>query len=64
MTHTIIGIYVPIGSSKFAILSASFGGITLLRERLRTHKVLTKERKKKQLNYHKFSIKSYVLDVY
>ena len=34
-----------------------------LRERLRTHKVLTKDRCF-YLNYHKFSIKSYVLDVY
>ena len=34
-----------------------------LRERLRTHKVFTKDRCF-YLNYHKFSIKSYVLDVY
>ena len=34
-----------------------------LRERLRTHKVLTKDQCF-YLNYHKFSIKSYVLDVY
>ena len=34
-----------------------------LRERLRTHKVFTK-RPVFYLNYHKFSIKSYVLDVY
>ena len=34
-----------------------------LRERLRTHKVFTKD-KCFYLNYHKFSIKSYVLDVY
>ena len=34
-----------------------------LRERLRTHKVFTKYQCF-YLNYHKFSIKSYVLDVY
>ena len=34
-----------------------------LRERLRIHKVFTKD-KSFYLNYHKFSIKSYVLDVY
>ena len=34
-----------------------------LRERLRTHKVF-KKRPVFYLNYHKFSIKSYVLDVY
>ena len=34
-----------------------------LRERLRTHKVFTKDHCL-YLNYHKFSIKSYVLDVY
>ena len=35
----------------------------LLRERLRTHKVFTLDQCF-CLNYHKFSIKSYVLDVY
>ena len=34
-----------------------------LRERLCTHKVFTKDQCF-YLNYHKFSIKSYVLDVY
>ena len=34
-----------------------------LRERLRTHKVFTKDQRF-YLNYHKFSIKSYVVDVY
>ena len=34
-----------------------------LRERLRTHKVFTKDQCF-YLNYHKFFIKSYVLDVY
>ena len=34
-----------------------------LRERLSTHKVFTKDQSF-YLNYHKFSIKSYVLDVY
>ena len=34
-----------------------------LRERLRTHKKFTKDQCF-YLNYHKFSIKSYVLDVY
>ena len=34
-----------------------------LRERLRTHKVFTKDQCF-YLNYHKFSIKSYVVDVY
>ena len=36
---------------------------TALRERLRTHKVFAKDQCF-YLNYHKFSIKSYVLDVY
>ena len=36
---------------------------TSLRERLRTYKVFTKDQWF-NLNYHKFSIKSYVLDVY
>ena len=34
-----------------------------LRERLRTHKVFTKDQCS-YLNYHKLSIKSYVFDVY
>ena len=34
-----------------------------LRERLRTHKVFKKDQYF-YLNYHKFSLKSYVLDVY
>ena len=34
-----------------------------LRERLRSHKVFTKDQYF-YINYHKFSIKSYVLDVY
>ena len=34
-----------------------------LRERLRTHKVFTKDQSF-YLNYHKFSIKLYVLDLY
>ena len=34
-----------------------------LHERLRTHKVFTKDQCF-YINYHKFSIKSYVLDVY
>ena len=34
-----------------------------LRERLRTHKVFTKDQTF-YLSYHKFSIKSYILDVY
>ena len=38
-------------------------GIYTLRERLRTHKVFTKDQCF-YLNYRKFSIKSYVLDVY
>ena len=37
--------------------------LTTLRERLRIHKVFTKDQCF-YLNYHKFSIKSYVLDVY
>ena len=37
--------------------------VATLRERLRTHKVFTKDQCF-YLNYHKFSIKSYVLDVY
>ena len=35
-----------------------------LRERIRTHKVFTKTHTVFYLDYHKFSIKSYVLDVY
>ena len=38
-------------------------GAISLRERLRTHNVFTKDQRF-YLNYHKFSIKSYVLDVY
>ena len=38
-------------------------GLKSLRERLRTHKFFTKDQNF-YLNYHKFSIKSYVLDVY
>ena len=38
-------------------------GILSLRERLRTHKIFTKDHFF-TFNYHKFSIKSYVLDVY
>ena len=37
--------------------------LTSFRERLRTHKVFTIDQCF-YLNYHKFSIKSYVLDVY
>ena len=37
--------------------------LTTSRERLRTHKVFTKD-PSFYLNYHKFSIKPYVLDVY
>ena len=35
----------------------------IVRERLRTHKVFTKDQCF-YFNYHKFSIKSYVFDVY
>ena len=42
-------------------VALSFG--YTLRERLCTHKVFTKDQCF-YLNYHKFSIKSYVLDVY
>ena len=35
-----------------------------LRERLRTHKIFTQKKRYFYINYHKFSIKSYVLDVY
>ena len=41
----------------------SLSAIVALRERLRTLKVFTKDQCF-YLNYHKFSIKSYVLDVY
>ena len=41
----------------------AFVNYVTLRERLRTHKVFTKDQCF-YLNYHKFSIKSYVLDVY
>ena len=40
-----------------------FNCAAALRERLRSHKVLTEDQCFK-LNYHKFSIKSYGLDVY
>ena len=43
--------------------SSSVNWRQLLRERLRTHKVFTKDQCF-YLNYHKFSRKSYVLDVY
>ena len=39
------------------------GNVVPLRKRLHTHKVFTKDQRF-YLNYHKFSIKSYVLDVY
>ena len=53
---------------KQIITFLSFGenkhlAIDALRERLRTHKVFTKDQWF-YFNYHKFSIKSYVLDVY
>ena len=35
-----------------------------LRERLRTHKVFTKKQQFFYLDYQKFSLKSYVVDVY
>ena len=41
----------------------NFYRIDTLRERLHTHKVFTKDQCF-YLNYHNFSIKSYVLDVY
>ena len=49
----------------FAMNCANDAGEKLksLRERLRTHKVLTKDQCFYH-NYNKFSIKSYVLDVY
>ena len=46
---------------KFNILHKI--NLSALRERLRTHKFFTKDQCF-YLNYHKFSIKSYVLDVY
>ena len=46
----------------FAVTDAEFQAESL-RERLRTHKVFTKVQCF-YLNYHKFSLKSYVLDVY
>ena len=50
--------------SFFCLLDpCSFEFSLTLRERLRTHKVYTKDQCF-SLNYHKFSIKSYVLDVY
>ena len=39
----------------------TLSGLSALRERLRTHKFFTKDQCF-YLNYHKFSIKSYVLD--
>ena len=46
-------------NTQFSLL----GQVLTLRERLRTHKVFTKDQCF-YLNYHKFSIKSYVVDVY
>ena len=48
----------PLGSEALLIIT-----LFTLRERLHTHKVFTKDQFF-YLNYHKFSIKSYVLDVY
>ena len=52
------------GDNKFKLITGrtEFSDQSL-RERLRTHKVFTKD-KCFYLNYHKFSIKLYVLDVY
>ena len=49
-----------VSDERFRIIG--FSGFTL-RERLQTHKVFTKDQCF-YLNYHKFSIKSYVVDVY
>ena len=48
---------------SFSRLMTSFGPGRALRERLRTNSVFTIDQSF-YLNYHKFSIKSYVLDVY
>ena len=48
---------------KSLLASASLCLALTLPERLRTHKVFTKDQCF-HLNYHMFSIKSYVLDVY
>ena len=53
-------------NSKYVAQSALPHGLICaltLRERLRTHKVLIKDQYF-YLNYHKFSVKSYVVDVY
>ena len=55
-------LYSAISSSVTTFLERAVHSDTL-RERLRTHKVLTKDQHF-YLNYNKFSIKSYVLDVY
>ena len=46
-----------------AVCHGTVGKRNVLRERLRTHKVFTKDQCF-YLNHHKFSIKSYVWDVY
>ena len=51
--------YYFVSVRKGCISSWCFGS---LRERLRTHKTYTKDQSF-YLNYHKFSIKSYVLEV-
>ena len=48
---------------KFGCIDVAILDIVSLRERLRAHKVFTKDQCF-YLNYHKFSIKSFVLDVY
>ena len=48
---------------RFRLLKSAIFTFFALRERLRTHKVFTKDQSF-YLNYHKFSIKSYVVDVY
>ena len=63
---TITGFFIGgVANLVSAAVSADLGesAILTLRERLRTHKVFTKDQCF-YLNYHKFSIKSYVLDVY
>ena len=57
-------VYDPRSSNVKSVFDCRlFGVITSLRERLRTHKVFTKDQCF-YLYYHEFSIKSYVLDVY
>ena len=63
MGHVSIGLEVQRNTDGDTPANQPDEGQKSLRERLRTHKVFTKDQCF-YLNYHKFSIKSFVLDVY